>query len=187
MSQRTNARAWHTTAITAAVICCLYIILYKVNVLIMGSDDFGGIASLVFLPAFIRLLGFLLIGYWTIPALFVAAWFCVDLGLDPISQFIVALSLSIGSSIATGEVSRAIDLNLTLANLTGAKLLILSLASATGNAAAYYFGLSLVGAEANSSSTFYATILGDTLGTWIMIYGLKGVLIILDRHIFLRP
>ena len=157
-------------------------LLYRANVLIMGKDNFGGVASLIFLPAFTRLLGFLLIRHWTIPALFAAAWFCVDLGLDPKSQFIVALSLAVGSPIAIGEVSRAIGLSPSLANLNGKKLLLLSAASALGSGAAYHIGLSVVGAETSVDGSFMATVVGDALGTWAIIYSLKAVLTLVGRQ-----
>lgn len=168
-------------ATTSSVICALYVLLYQANVLIIGDKAFGGIAALVFLPAFTRLLGFLLIRYWTVPPLFLAAWLCVDLGLDPRSQVVVSLALAVGAPIAIDQMCRAIQLEPSLDNLTGRKLLALSAASAVGSGLAYHLALLLVGVEFTVDRTLMATIAGDALGTWVIVYLLKLSLTVAGR------
>ncbi len=179
-----NARRgvpWRKIATTSAAICVLYILLYQANVLIVGSAAFGGITALVFLPAFTRLLGFLLLRFWTVPPLFIAAWFCVDLGLDPGSQFVVALALAVGAPIAIDQMCRAIRLEPSLGNLSGQKLLALSAASALGSGLTYHLALLSVGVELALNRTLIATIVGDAVGTWAIIYILKFSLMAAGR------
>lgn len=176
MPQNCDTADFRSTALTAMLLAAVYIGLYRLNVLIMGDTAFGGLASLVFLPAFVRLLAVLLIGWWSIPTLFVAAWFCVDLDLDPGSQFIVATALALGAPLAIQYTRRDTGLHSTLSNLTGQRLLLLSFASAFGNGVAYHLGLLLVGGTPGLTSSFPATILGDTVGTWAVIYALKIIL-----------
>lgn len=176
---------WRTIALTSSLLAALYIALYQLNVLIMGTEAFSGVASVLFLPAFVRLLGFLLVGLWVVPTLFVAAWWCVDLGLDPTSQIIVAFSLSIGSPIALWVARRLVDIQPKLENLNGIHLLVLSIAAALGNGTAYHLGLSVVGAEPQSINSFMVTALGDAVGTWAIIYSLKTLLIFIGRLISL--
>lgn len=168
-------------AIISLTVCVLYVLLYRANVLLVGSESFGGIAALIFLPAFIRLLGFLLIRFWTVPPLFVAAWFCIDLGLDPASQFVVALALAVGAPVAIDQMCRAIELQPSLGNLSGRKLLALSAASAVGSSLAYHLALVLVGVEFDLDRTLLATIVGDALGTWAIIYVLKFAMTVAGR------
>lgn len=183
MSHSFNVTDLRTTALTGLVLIVLYIALYRLNLLIMGNEEFGGLASILFLPAFIRLLATLLIGWWSIPALFIAAWFCVDLGLSPASHFIVVAALAIGAPLTIQCARQAARLNTSLANLTGKRLLILSFASALGSAAAYHLGLLLTGTSHQLDETFLATIIGDSSGTWLVIYALKGAMTLLGRRL----
>lgn len=83
-------------AIFSVIFTFLYVALYYLSDWMVGNQALGGIASLIFLPAFIRLLGFLVIDYWIIPALFVAGLFCVDLGLGLSGKVVVSAFLSVG-------------------------------------------------------------------------------------------
>lgn len=158
-----------------------YVILYRLNDALIGSTHFGGVASLIFLPAFVRLLGFLLIGPWTIFPLFFAALICVDLGLGIGQQVIVAMALSCGAPIALAFACKMTELNPTLSNLTVGRMFVLSLASAVGSSAAYNISLIIVGNENASPSTTLAALAGDTLGTWAVIYTLKLILTAVGR------
>lgn len=164
------------TGLTAALLVGLYVALYEINVLLIGDTAFGGIASLLFLPAFIRLLAVLLLGWRSAPILFVAAWICVDLELSTASQLIVASALAVGAPIGIQIAKQLSGLNVTLNNLTGKRLLFLSFAAAIGNSAAYHLGLAAVGISSRIDILVPVTILGDTIGTWIVIYGLKATL-----------
>lgn len=176
MPQDSDTADFRSTALTATLLAAGYVGLYQLNVFIMGETAFGGLASLVFLPAFVRLLAVLLIGWWAIPTLFVAAWFCVDLSLSPGSQFIVAGALALGAPLAIQSTRKHAGLHPTLSNLTWRRLLLLSFASAFGNGAAYHLGLLFVGGAPGLVSSFPATILGDTVGTWAVIYAIKFIL-----------
>lgn len=167
---------WLSSVSIALGIWFGYVLLYQLNSILMGTEAFGGIASLIFLPAFVRLLGFLFLGLWAIVPLFFAALICVDLGLGFYEQIFVSLALSCGSIFALLGASRLIKVSPKLDNLNGSSLLILSLASALANAIAYHIALFSISNRALSELTLTATVIGDTLGTWIIIYGLKSIL-----------
>ena len=59
-----------------------YILLYQFNASIIGTSGNAEIAALVFLPAFVRFLGFLLIGLWAIPFLWLAAALSLNFEID---------------------------------------------------------------------------------------------------------
>lgn len=171
------------TSVTATLFVGLYVALYEINVLLMGDTAFGGIASLLFLPAFIRLLAVLLLGWRSVPILFVAAWICVDLELNTVSQLVVASALAIGAPAGIHIAKQLSGLDVTLNNLTGRRLLLLSFAAAIGNSAAYHLGLAVVGIGSRFDILVPVTILGDTIGTWAVIYGLKAVLSVGSRKL----
>lgn len=158
-----------------------YIALYELNLLLVGSEAFGGLAALIFLPAFTRLLGFLLIGLWSIPALFGAALFCVDLGLAPSQQVVVSAGLACGAPLALWAIAPFMGVQPHLDNLSAPKLVQLSFVAATGSAIGYNLGLILVGEYQGSYEVFFAIILGDAVGTWTIVYTLKTVLTFAGR------
>jgi hypothetical protein len=169
------------TAASGVGFAALYVSLYQLSGLISGNEAFGGVASAFFLPAFVRLLAFLIIGYWSIPALFVAALICVDLGLGLDARIIVAAFLATGAPLGIAFVMRAIDLDLSLSNLTPGRLLWLSIGSSMGNTIFYQIGITLAGVRTHGPLDDVVTFVGDTAGTWAIIYLLKLALTVLGR------
>lgn len=168
-------------------VCLGYILLYELNELLMGSTAFGGIASLIFLPAFVRLLGFLFLGLRTVMPLFVAAMFCVDLDLSLGNQILVASALAIGSPVALLAANQIAGLRPDLDNLTAGRLLSLSAASSIGSATAYHIALMVIGSEGVSTVTVIVAVLGDAIGTWAIIYALKLLLTLTGRLLPSKP
>lgn len=157
----------------ASVIVILYVSLYYLTGQLVTDRTPVAIASLLFLPAFARLLGFLVIGYWSVPALFIAGLFCVDLGLGLIDRIIVSAFIATGAPIGIDIASRLLHLRPTLTNLTPARLVWLSLASSFGNMVFYNVGIVLVGRGAFEPNVLATTFFGDALGTWTVIYVVK--------------
>lgn len=170
-----------TIVLSGTLFAALYVVLYHLSDLISGNLAFGGIASLFFLPAFVRLLAFLIIGYWSIPFLFVAAMLCVDLGLTLEGKIVLSTFLAIGAPLGIAAASRALDLDHSLANLTSRKLLLLSAGSAFGNAIAYNTALALLGLKAQTFLSHAITFIGDVAGTWALIYLVKASLTLTAR------
>lgn len=157
----------------AAFIVVLYVALCYLTGLLAGENLPVALASLLFLPAFARLLGFLVIGYWSIPALFIAELFCIDLGLGLSDRVLVSAFTATGAPLAIATASRLLQLQPGLANLTAIRLLWLSLASSFGNMIFYSTSLTLAGLEFFHPQVLAATFIGDTLGTWAIIYVIK--------------
>lgn len=171
------------TAISGAAFAALYVSLYQLSGAISGNEAFGGFASAFFLPAFVRLLAFLIIGYWSIPALFVAALICIDLGLGTDAKIVVAAFLAVGAPLGIALTMRVVKLDLALSNLTPARLLWLSMGSALGNTIAYQAGLSIVGFKPHGLLADAVTFIGDTAGTWAIIYLIKVALTLFGRSL----
>ena len=169
------------TGITIVLLALGYVSLYGLNATLIGTEAFNGVAAWLFLPAFVRLLGFLLIGFWSVPALFVAALICVDLSLSPASQILVSFFLAIGAPLALWSVSNLVGVDLSLKNLSGSQILVLSVAAALGSGASYHIGLTLVGVEVHSPASFVTAAFGDAAGTWAVIYILKMLVTVVSR------
>lgn len=167
--------------IPALFLAVLYIALYQASEVLVSQETIGGVASLVFLPAVVRLLGFLLVDFWIIPALFLAALACVDLHLGWPDRIVVSAFLALGGPLGTAAVAALSGLKPGLSNLSPRHLLILSIGCSLGNTAAYNLSLELVGMENLGAHVQMATFVGDTLGTWLAIYAIKFGVDLLER------
>jgi hypothetical protein len=79
--------------------------------------------------------------------------------------------------------ARVTALKASLSNLTPSRLLILSLACAIGNAAFMKMGLSIVNYETSKMPDYLSIVIGDTIGTWVMIYLIKGALTLYGKSL----
>lgn len=166
------------TFATAGMFAVLYVILFHVSDLILGNVHFGGFASLLFLPAFIRLLGYLMVGPWIVPGLFLASCWLVFTGAYDIAprndvEHLISAATAIGGPLGVAVAARVAKLETNLANLTPLRLLALSFACSAGNALFYYASLRLTGLGAEPASSIFAIFAGDMLGTWMIIYLIK--------------
>ncbi|MEN9717759.1 MAG: hypothetical protein RIQ99_637 [Pseudomonadota bacterium] len=144
-------------------------------------------------PAFVRLAAFLLIDFWAIPALFLAGLCCIDFGMSTAGIAIVSAFCAVGGPLGTDIAAKFVTLNSDLSNLTSLRLLALSLGCAVGNAAFLKMGLlaaryqpsSLYASMADPTGPNYiAIVIGDTIGTWVMIYLIKTVLTLYDKSLW---
>ena len=175
-------------AASVAAFALLYTGMYFLSDLFVDNQATYGLASLVFLPAFVRLLGFMLIGFWIIPALFIATGVLIatdayDIAPGHDAEIIVGILTAIGAPLGAYFTSRLIGLKVTLANLTPARLLWMSVGCSLGNAVFYRLSLELSGIHLYSTPIGTTIFIGDVVGTWVIIYILKGALTNLGRRL----
>jgi len=173
--------SYRSVATTGTVLTIFYLLLYQLNVILLGSFETNGIAVLVFLPAFLRLLGFFLIGLWAAPFLFLGAALSIDFGLDLRAQITVAALLEVGAPAALLLAQRAGLTHSPLTYLRARQLLVLSLVAALGSAITYHIGLLLAGLEVYSAQSFATTVLGNAAGAWAVMYAAKIVMTIMGK------
>jgi len=159
-----------------AGLALLYIILYEANALLHLRWSDNAVAAIIFLPAFVRLFSFLMIGLWSILALFLAALWCIELGLDPVEQSVLALFLASGGPLGAYTACRFLTISNDLGDLTPSKLLALSVACCLGSNAGYHLGLRMIGFPDQGVIVQLTTFTGDIVGTWAIIYVLKTML-----------
>lgn len=166
------------TFATAGMFAVLYVILFHISHLLVDVGHFGGFASLLFLPAFVRLLGYLMVGLWIIPALFLAVCWLTFTGAYDIApgyrvEVLASVFVAIGGPLGVAVASRLARLQSNLANLTPLRLLALSFACSAGNALFYYASLRLTSLGAEPASSIFTIFAGDMVGTWMIIYLIK--------------
>lgn len=155
-----------------------YIALYWLSDFAFENQNIKGAVGLFFLPAFIRLLGLLVIGLWIVPALFAAGLFLTatglyDLGAGHGAELLVTLVTAFGGPMAAFAAAQLAGVQYDLRNLTPLKLLILSLACSLGNAIAYGIALRLIDRDLFAIEVYFEIFVGDMIGTWLVIYLIK--------------
>lgn len=166
----------------------LYIALWHLSDVFASVQGVDGVASVFFLPAFIRLLGFLIVGYWVIPTLFLASVFLsvtggYDLGPGLVPELIIASFTSVGGPFGVFLASRMANLKPSLSNLTPLRLLGLSIGCAAGNAIFHYFAWVVIGDNTFLPLRYFSIFFGDFVGTWAIIYLIKTLLTVYSRAI----
>ena len=172
--QTQSVSVWPTTALFALA----YIVLYCLSDLFFENQNVKGAVGIFFLPAFIRLLGLLVIGLWIVPALFTAGLFLTaaglyDLGAGHEAELLVTFATAFGGPVAAFAAARLSGLQYDLRNLTPLKLFILSLACSLGNAIAYGIALRLIDRDLFAIEVYFEIFIGDMIGTWLLIYLIK--------------
>lgn len=173
---------------SSAAFGLLYISLYHLSALVSEPQKAGGLASIFFLPAFVRLLGFLIVEFWIIPALFLASIFLIltgayDLGPGNGLEIVITAFTSVGGPFGVFIASRIGDLKPSLVNLTPLRLLVLSIGCAGGNVAAHYLSFMVIGFDPPTGHVMVTIFLGDLIGTWVIIYLIKIALTVYGRSI----
>lgn len=166
----------------------VYIGLYHLSDVFASVQGVAGVASVVYLPAFVRLLGFLIVGYWIIPTLFCASAYlsltgAYDLGPGVAPELIVAIFTSVGGPFGVYVTSRLGKLKPSLSNLTPLRLLWLSIGCAVGNAIFYHLALRVNGEDTVVPMRDLAIFIGDLVGTWVIIYLIKTALTVYSRSL----
>ena len=182
-------RSAANTFLTATGFALFFVALFHLSGLISGNQAFGGVASIFFLPAFVRLLGFLVIGYWIVPALFVAGLYlnytgAFDLGPGAdAAEVIISACGAVGGPLGAFITSRMCRLEQGLSNLTPLRLLALSLGCSAGNAIFHHFGYQFVEVTSPLVVSSLYVFVGDTTGTWAIIYLIKAALTLSGRRL----
>lgn len=171
-----------------AFFAALYAGLFYLSEALSGNQAVFGLASLIYLPAFVRLLGFMILRFWVIPALFAGSLIVIatssyDIEPGNYTEITVAAFTAVGGPLGAYLAARLFRLDISLSNLTMQRLLLVSAGCALGNAIAFRLGLELSGVDV-SNKPFLATVFfGDVIGTWVIIYLLKIVLTVLGRRL----
>lgn len=169
-----------------AAFALLYTGMYFLSGLFVGNQSIFGLASLVFLPAFVRLLGFMILRFWIIPALFIATGLLIASGAYDVApgdstELIIGAFTAVGGPLGAYATSRLIGLEITLSNLTPMRLLWMSVGCSLGNALFYRLSLEASGIHLYSTPITVTVFFGDVVGTWVIIYIIKTTLTALGR------
>ena len=175
--------------VAGTFMCLAYVALWLP--LDLGADlsGLGEIVSVPFLPAAVRVIGFLLIGLWIIPFLLIAFGILTFIGamaypgVTATGLVVLGLVVASGGPVAMALVTRLASLRRDVIDLGWRDLTLLCAVCAAGNALSYNAGLVIVGVSRPSASLAPAIFLGDFMGGFIVL----GLAALLLRGLVARP
>ena len=136
---------------------------------------FRPVVALPFLPAGVRVLGFLLIGLWVSPfcslPLLLSLTGLMVYGLGMSDQLLLGVLVAIGGPLALWLLTKATKISVDLLDLTPLKVLIFAFTCAAGNALFYNAGLIAAGFGSPEINLTALIFVGDILGV-VIFFGL---------------
>ncbi|MFM7028738.1 MAG: hypothetical protein ACKOXK_08710 [Chakrabartia sp.] len=170
----------------SAFFVALYVALFWVTNALVGALVLQGLVSLLFLPAFVRLISFLVLGFWAMPLLFFAGYLCILLGFYDIApgnnvEIAATIAMAIGAPVGTWIVMKLRRVRPDLNALSPLDLLWLSLGCSLGNAVVQKMALLTMLPAPPGRGIMIGLFIGDTLGTWLAIMLVKAGLTFASR------
>ncbi len=169
--------------------CLSYLALWFVVALGEELWAAGDYVAIPFLPAFVRVIGFILIGLWIVPFLFLAFGVLIFTGALAYPELAVGDQLFLGLLIASGGpfalalATATAKMPRDLLDLSAPDLFMLCLVCASGSAVSYGAGLALVDLRAPDLSLTTSIFVGDMIGQLVVL----GLVASLLRALPLKP
>ena len=170
-------RAWIDLA-GAPATALLWIGLFHLNGWVFAALEETGTANWIFLPAALRLLAVLVWGWAGALGLWVGTFVTASMvfGCGSAAVWVAPPLSALAPLIAVGLLRKPLGLRPDLQGLRAADLAQLALASATLSAALHSLAFVWVGAALANPADVITMLVGDLVGTFVVLYALKLVL-----------
>ncbi|MEY4711639.1 MAG: hypothetical protein RIS88_1089 [Pseudomonadota bacterium] len=149
-----------------------YFLVFELNEWVFSATKVSDHISWVFLPAAIRMLAVMLLGWAGVAGLYLGSLAQLDdmLGIDPARALWIAALSSVPCLLAARLVQRVLRVQADLAGMTGRHLLVFGLAGGLANSGAHTLYFMLEADSLRPLAGFLPMFVGDTLGTLIVLY-----------------
>jgi hypothetical protein len=174
----------HFWSIVGTVV--VYVLSLWLNELIFTRTEFLRGVNWIYLPTGVRLVSALLLGGDGAIGLLVAGLivdFYYYFPHDPVRAIVGAIISAAGPYAVYRLALERYQLRASLTNLTPKRLLFLALAVAITNSVLHHIWFALTGDTQNLVERFFMMFVGDLSGAMILLYAMKGLLLILPRPI----
>ncbi|TCS36242.1 hypothetical protein EDC30_10759 [Paucimonas lemoignei] len=163
----------------AAGSAIVFLLVFLANEWLFNSDRFELVRGVnwIYLPAGMRLLCTLLFGGAGAIGVLLASWItCVFYFFpdDPLRSFAGGIASAAAPYLVYKMAQHLYGLQTSLVNLNAKRLVLLSVAYSVASPVLHHFWLLLRGEPLTSS--FFVMVLGDLLGTLVVIYTMKLIL-----------
>lgn len=155
-----------------AAIAVAYVFFFKLNDWLFSVVKVSDHISWVFLPAAIRMLAVMLLGWVGVAGLYLGSLSQLGgmLEADPVRALVIAGISSVPCLLAARLVQRALRVPGDLAGMTGPHLLVFGLAGGLASSGAHTLYFALEAASLAPLAGFMPMFVGDTVGTLIVLY-----------------
>ncbi|MEJ8857460.1 hypothetical protein WKW79_23015 [Variovorax robiniae] len=176
------------SVLQVAGVAALWFVLFSLNDWAFGYLDQAHVISWVFLPAALRLLGVLLFGRWAALGLFLGALATngTAFGHSMAQSVSVAALSGLGALGALHLTTRILQVPPTLRGLTAGRLAVFAVVGALCNVIPHNLFFWAVGLQPNPFVGLVPMFIGDLAGIVIVLYGLRGVLLLIERRMRVR-
>jgi hypothetical protein len=161
-----------------AAVALTYVLVFKLNSWLFSVAKVTDHISWIFLPAAIRMLAVMLLGWAGVAGLYIGSLSLLGsmFEFDPLGAFIVAGLSSVPCLIAARLVQRLLKVRSDLAGMSGRQLLIFGLAGGFLSSMGHTLYFAYAAQSLEPVEGFVPMFVGDTLGTFIVLY--LGALVI---------
>jgi hypothetical protein len=160
----------------------VFIVSLWINQEVLTHTEFVRGVNWIYLPSGVRLLSTLLLGGDGAVGLLIASWF-VDFFYffprDPVRSFAGGIIATVAPYAVYRLALERYNLRASLTNLTAKRLLVLALAYSIANPLLHHIWFFVQGDTQNIVNRFFAMFVGDLAGALILLYAMKGVLVLL--------
>ncbi len=161
-----------------AAVALTYVLVFKLNSWLFSVAKVTDHISWIFLPAAIRMLAVMLLGWAGVAGLYIGSLSLLGsmFEFDPLGALIVAGLSSVPCLLAARLVQRLFRVRTDLAGMTGRQLLIFGVAGGFLSSGFHTLYFAYAAQSLAPVEGFVPMFVGDTLGTFIVLY--LGALVI---------
>ena len=161
-----------------AAVALLYVLVFTLNAWMFSVARVSDHISWIFLPAAIRMLAVMLLGWSGVAGLYVGSLSLLGsmFEFDPLGALIVAGLSSVPCLLAARLVQRLFRVRTDLAGMTGRQLLVFGVAGGFLSSGFHTLYFVYAAQSLDPVDGFIPMFVGDTLGTFIVLY--LGALVI---------
>lgn len=169
------------------VVVLLWTGLFYLNEWLFSAISLSGVINWIFLPAAIRMLAVMALGWVGVAGLFIGALLTSDI-VTPSGWYdaIVIASLSaLGPFVAVRACTHWLSISEDLSGLRPAQLLVVSVAGAACNVVPHNIYFYFSGHTPDIFSGMIPMLVGDLLGTLVILYAASLALKLLSARVFI--
>ncbi len=155
-----------------AAVALAYVLCFKLNAWLFSVAKVTDHISWIFLPAAIRMLAVLLLGWAGVAGLYLGSLSLLGslFEFDPVGALIVAGLSSVPCLIAARVVQRLLGVGSDLAGMTGGQLLLFGVAGGFLSSGVHTLYFAYAAGSLDPLQGFVPMFVGDTVGTFIVLY-----------------
>ncbi len=155
-----------------AAVALTYVLCFKLNEWLFSVAKVSDHISWIFLPAAIRMLAVLLLGWAGVAGLYIGSLSLLGslFEFDPLAALFVAGLSSVPCLVAARVVQRLLRVGSDLSGMTGGQLLLFGVAGGFLSSGVHTLYFAYASQNLQALEGFVPMFVGDTVGTLIMLY-----------------